>query len=387
MKHSSSRFGSTTLTRPGDKEINANRRKIVTSVGVGVGVLTIPAILRSAPTTVVSEQASPSAGQITVLYDAFGKTSLLKKDWGFAAFIEYGGKRILFDTGNNAEIFAQNAKAKAIDLTKLDFAVVSHRHGDHTSGLNYLLSVNPSVPIYAPKENFGVFGAALPGTFYRRDESLPPEMRYYDGSPPPTMRFGTPWPQANFKWVDKGAEVARGFHLVLLKGSWGVDLDVMEISLAIDTPDGIVLVVGCSHPTIEKVVEAGKAAINKPVHLVLGGTHLLPATDEQIRGIANALRDTWKVAWIAPVHCTGEPAFAILKQVFGDRYIYAGLGTTVALGPTVKSVAETGQPKTYAMDDEDLCTYSACVSVASACCAGKSCSHADSSGHHHSIAA
>jgi 7,8-dihydropterin-6-yl-methyl-4-(beta-D-ribofuranosyl)aminobenzene 5'-phosphate synthase len=87
-----------------------------------------------------------------------------------------------------------------------------------------------------------------------------------------------------------------------------------------------VLVVGCSHPTIEKVVEAGKAAINKPVHLVLGGTHLLPAADEQVRGIATALRDTWKVAWIAPVHCTGEPAFAILNQVFGDRYIYAVLG-------------------------------------------------------------
>src|SRR5512144_562129 len=83
--------------------------------------------------------------QITVLYDAFGKTSAMTKDWGFAALIEYGGKRILFDTGNNADIFAHNVKAKGIDLTKLDFVVISHRHGDHTSGLNYLLSVNPNV--------------------------------------------------------------------------------------------------------------------------------------------------------------------------------------------------------------------------------------------------
>ena len=109
--------------------------------------------------------AETSQGQITVLYDAFGKTSTMKKDWGFSAFIEYGGKRILFDTGNNAQIFEHNVKAKNIDLTKLDFVVVSHRHGDHTSGLNYLLKVNPDVTIYAPKENFGVFGAALPGTF------------------------------------------------------------------------------------------------------------------------------------------------------------------------------------------------------------------------------
>ena len=119
-----------------------------------------------------SARAEASKAEITVLYDAFGKTSTMKKDWGFSALIEYGDKRILFDTGNNGEIFAHNVAAKGIDLTKLDFAIVSHRHGDHTSGLSHLLKVNPTVKIYAPQENFGVFGAALPGTFYRRNESL-----------------------------------------------------------------------------------------------------------------------------------------------------------------------------------------------------------------------
>jgi len=89
--------------------------------------------------------AQASAAQVTVLYDAFGKTSTMRKDWGFSAYIEYGGKRILFDTGNNAEIFAHNVAAKGIDLRQLDFAVISHRHGDHTSGLNHLLKVNPGV--------------------------------------------------------------------------------------------------------------------------------------------------------------------------------------------------------------------------------------------------
>ena len=217
--------------------------------------------------------AQSSKAEITVLYDAFGKTSTMKKDWGFAAFIEYGGKTHLFDTGNNAEIFAHNVKSKGIDLAQLDFAIVSHRHGDHTSGLNHLLTVNPDAKIYVPKENFGVFGAALPGTFYKRDESLPPEMRYFDGNPPETLRFGSPWSEGNFTWIAETAEVAPGFHLILLKGPWGVDLDVMEISLAIDTPDGIVLIVGCSHPTIEKIVEAAPSVIDKPIHLVLGGTH------------------------------------------------------------------------------------------------------------------
>src|SRR5262249_26568145 len=199
--------------------------------------------------------------------------------------------------------------------------------------------------------------AALPGTFYRRNESLPADMRYFDGRAPQTLRFGSPWPQGNFTWITKTTEVAPGFHLILLNGTWGVDLEVKEISLAIDTPDGIVLVVGCSHATIEKIVEAAKTAINKPIHLVLGGTHLLPAKDDQINSIAVALGDNWSVRYLAPVHCTGEPAFAILKETFGDRYIYAGLGTTVLLGPKVTVKAEAGQPYKNAMDEEDLRSY------------------------------
>jgi 7,8-dihydropterin-6-yl-methyl-4-(beta-D-ribofuranosyl)aminobenzene 5'-phosphate synthase len=62
--------------------------------------------------------AAASSAQITVLYDAFGRTSTMQKDWGYAAFVEYGGKRILFDTGNNPDILAQNAKAQGVDLTK-----------------------------------------------------------------------------------------------------------------------------------------------------------------------------------------------------------------------------------------------------------------------------
>src|SRR6202165_1841860 len=127
-------------------------------------------------------RTDPSNAQITVLYDAFGKSSAMQKDWGYAALIEHGGKRILFDTGNNSDLLARNAEAKGIDLSKLDFVVMSHRHGDHMGGMAYLLSVNPKVKIYAPKEGFGVYGADLPSSFYRKDEWLPPEKRYYDGA-------------------------------------------------------------------------------------------------------------------------------------------------------------------------------------------------------------
>ena len=214
--------------------------------------------------------AAQQKPQITILYDAFGKDPAMKKDWGFSALVETGGKRILFDTGNNSEIFAANAKAKGVDLSKLDFVVMSHRHGDHMGGLNHLLSVNPNVKIYAPKEAFGIYGAALPSTFYRKNESLPPEQRYFDGKPPETLRFGTPWPKANFTWVGESTEVAPGIQVTALKGNWGVDHSLVELSLAIDTPDGTVVVLGCGHATVEKHLENARAAINKPILLVAG---------------------------------------------------------------------------------------------------------------------
>ena len=70
-----------------------------------------PSGCASTTATTPMPAASPAHPRITVLYDAFGKEASMKKDWGFAALVEVNGKRILFDTGDNPDIFAQNVKA------------------------------------------------------------------------------------------------------------------------------------------------------------------------------------------------------------------------------------------------------------------------------------
>jgi 7,8-dihydropterin-6-yl-methyl-4-(beta-D-ribofuranosyl)aminobenzene 5'-phosphate synthase len=277
------------------------------------------------------------ADRITILYDAFGDAQRLKKDWGFAALVEYGGKRILFDTGNDPDVFAHNVKALGIDLKTIDFAVISHRHGDHTSGLTYLLRINPHVRIYAPREGFGVFGASLPGTFYRADDSLPRRMRYFDGERPAAIRSGTPWSGANFVWVDSLTEVSPGIFLISTVSQTPGTLELRELSLAINTPAGLVLLVGCSHPGIERIVQAS-TGIAPHVHLIAGGLHLVTTPDAEIARIVGALHDQWKVDLLAPGHCTGEPAFRAFQKAFGDHYVYAGLGTRVALAPPAAGV-------------------------------------------------
>ena len=67
------------------------------------------------------------------------------------------------------------------------------------------------------------------------------------------------------------------------------------------------------------------------IHIITGGFHLVVASDPDIDKIASGLRDTYKVEYVAPGHCTGEYEFAALKKTYGDHYLYAGLGTVVEL--------------------------------------------------------
>ena len=269
--------------------------------------------------------------RVTILYDSFGKSPTLTMDWGFAALVDYGGKRILFDTGNNAQIFEHNVKAAGVDLQKLDFVVMSHRHGDHMGGLAYLLKVNPTVKIYAPKERSGVYGDDQPSsTWYRKDPSLPAEQRYYSGAPPEIIHMGEAWPSANFQLIDKNIEIVPGMYLIALVSDKPGTLELRELSLAIRTPDGLVLVVGCSHPGVEHIVQEA-STIDPHISILLGGLHQIHAPDPEVERIARLLHDQYKLDRIAPGHCTGEPEFAALKKTFGDHYLYAGVGSVVDL--------------------------------------------------------
>jgi len=246
------------------------------------------------------------------------------------------------------------------DLSKLDFVVMSHRHSDHMGGLNYLLSVNPKVKTYAPKENFGVYGFSLPSTFYRKDNSLPPEQRYYDGKPPDIIKFGTAWPKANFELIEKTTEILPGIHLIFQISDKPPTMELRELSLAIEKPEGIVLMVGCSHPGLDKIVDAA-IKINKRIHMVTGGFHQVVAKDIEIEQIVSNLHDTFKVDFVAPSHCTGEPAFTAFKKAFEDHYIYAGLGTSIGLDTNNFPVTNINKEKLI-MGIDELRTYHALLS-------------------------
>lgn len=269
------------------------------------------------------------ARRITILYDAFGAPSALVKDWGFAALLEYGGQRVLFDSGNDATIFEQNTKQLGIDLARLNAAVISHRHGDHTSGLTYLLKVNPGVKIYAPQE-VAFFKGPLPRGLLERHPGLPPHLRYYEGKAPERWGTGTPWEQGNFEIVVRTTEILPGFHVLTTQSHKPGTLEMNEVSLAVRTPKGLAVVVGCSHPGVENIL-AEAAKLDTRLYMVTGGFHLVLTPQVEVERVAGVLHDTLKIERVAPGHCTSELGFAAFSSRFKDRFDQAGLGAVIAL--------------------------------------------------------
>jgi 7,8-dihydropterin-6-yl-methyl-4-(beta-D-ribofuranosyl)aminobenzene 5'-phosphate synthase len=272
-----------------------------------------------------------AADRVTILYDAFSANPALTRDWGFSALVEHDGKHILFDTGNNPEIFEHNLKALNIDLAKLDFVVVSHRHADHASGLKYLLKVNPGVTVYVPADGGNGFGGVeIPPAFFRSEPLLPAKMRYYDGAYPEHVRFGKLYDTGHFVFVDKLTEVTPGIFLVYTVSKITRTLELPELTLAIKGPHGLILVDGCSHSGIEEILQAA-SAVDPRTHIVFGGLHLVQTPVQEIDRIVDSLKNKWKLDLIAPGHCTGEPAFLRLQKAFGDDYLYAGAGTRLEI--------------------------------------------------------
>ncbi len=304
---------------------------------------------------------------IVNLFDAFGaKKEGLTQAFGFSALIRYQGKTILFDSGTNADLLKANVEALGYDLRDVDFAVASHAHFDHINGFDYLLEVNPDVKIYFPDDLFwgGDTEFAIGGPESDVAETLPPEQRYFHGAKEKTHfnQSGRFW-KANVEFIKGHKKIAPGITLVAtrspymgyftrypgpsgvdkLDGKAGSDVKTMglpELSMNIETPNGDVLVVGCSHSMVETIVRTTREELARPIGLVYGGYHLLPYSSEDIRGIATRMKEELGVASVAPTHCTGHAGFKVFGEVFAGKYFVAGLGSTTAFPTQAVTQAE-----------------------------------------------
>jgi 7,8-dihydropterin-6-yl-methyl-4-(beta-D-ribofuranosyl)aminobenzene 5'-phosphate synthase len=148
---------------------------------------------------------------------------------------------------------------------------------------------------------------------------------------------------ANAEFVAASREVASGVYLIVTRSVMTGDFSAYppnepghpdlagfpELSLALKTEKGVVLITGCSHSTVEAIIRATKQYIGSNIELVEGGFHLFPYDSDYISKVARQIKDELGVRRVAPAHCTGNLAFKILRDVYGENYNYAGVESEV----------------------------------------------------------
>jgi 7,8-dihydropterin-6-yl-methyl-4-(beta-D-ribofuranosyl)aminobenzene 5'-phosphate synthase len=216
--------------------------------------------------------------EIITVYDNNQVDNSLRSDWGFSCFIDHPKCKIIFDTGANEKILEANLKKLSINPLDIDIVIVSHKHYDHKGGASWLLQTNEKIVIYLPK------------TFGRSLEKKLSTCRNVIYS------------------IEKNYTINDTFTLIVSK-----NLFVTELALAINTSNGIILISGCSHTGINKIIKKTVNLFNDNIYGIIGGLHLFRSSQGKIRKLSDSLKED-NIGFIAPCHCTGDKAIAVLKE-------------------------------------------------------------------------
>jgi 7,8-dihydropterin-6-yl-methyl-4-(beta-D-ribofuranosyl)aminobenzene 5'-phosphate synthase len=234
--------------------------------------------------------------EIRVIYDNTSAREDVKEDWGFSSVVTFRGRRVLFDSGTDPDLFMTNLAKMDVAPASIEKAIISHEHRDHRSGVYKLFPLNRRMSVH-------FLDAFL--------------LEAYDQAQAIGM---------------KPARETGPFEVVPGAYSTGkIDGSPPEQSLAVETSQGIVLLVGCSHPGIVKIVETvRKQRGADSIRLVLGGFHMFQQEEPQIREQVAALRRL-NVRRVMPAHCSGDLAKKIFAEVYGSDYEPLGAGKVLRL--------------------------------------------------------
>lgn len=254
---------------------------------------------------------------ITVLTENTVCREDLTCEHGLSLYIETGSHKILFDAGQSGA-FADNAKKLGIDLSSVDFTVLSHGHYDHGGGLGRFLEVNKTAPVYLRRDAFGCHRNAE-GKFIGLAEELKgnPRLVFTDNTleiAPDITLFscnGLPRPY--------GTDSAG----LTLEGR--ADMFLHEQYLLIEEASKRILISGCSHKGILNIVSWFKP------NVLIGGFHFmkLPPDSPALDRAAEILLEYPTVYYTG--HCTGAMQFQHLKAKMGDRLEELSTGRTFVL--------------------------------------------------------
>jgi 7,8-dihydropterin-6-yl-methyl-4-(beta-D-ribofuranosyl)aminobenzene 5'-phosphate synthase len=241
---------------------------------------------------------------ITIIFDNDAAGPGLKYGWGFAALVERGGARTLFDTGPDPKLLLANLDRLAIAPATIGSIVISHDHWDHTGGLSAILRARPGLEVHVPSAELADLGARI--------ERL-------GGRP---VGHG---PALEAESEAALPEIAPG---VLTTGA--MTSEPPEQSLVLPGPDGPNVLTGCCHQGIVRLAGLVGERFRKPAQLAVGGFHLFRTGRAELPGVARRLRELG-VARLVPTHCTGRAGIAALALEYGDDCLRGGAGRVIEI--------------------------------------------------------
>ncbi|RLF01911.1 MAG: MBL fold metallo-hydrolase [Thermoprotei archaeon] len=221
----------------------------------------------------------------------------LKAAWGLSIYVEAGRAKFLFDAGPDPQVLEENMRALGISAEALDFIVISHEHGDHVGGLPAIAEANPGLTVYVPKGMSPSTREWIKSLGFKVVEVEKPTT-ICEGVAVTGPLYGPPYEQALITYV-KGV--------------------------------GLIVVTGCSHPGIEKILAYVHNITGLPIYAVIGGFHLVGAGEARLANVANALRGAG-VGEVYPIHCSGEGARKYLSEALGPAYRDGHVGTMLEYG-------------------------------------------------------
>jgi len=237
---------------------------------------------------------TPHAVTLTILYDNYRHEPGLRADWGFACLIEGLEQTILFDTGRHAAILSANARHLGVELGSTDVVALSHEHADHVGGLSAVHSDVSPLPVYVPAG----FHVDARGELDTQEREI--------------------------LIVSDPIAICPGAHL-----TGRVGYGIAEQALVLEGADGLVVITGCAHPGVVRIVETALEMFpGRGIDLLMGGFHLLRMDEPSIRSTALCLQELG-VRRAAPTHCSGDATRSIFQRVFGEGYLELGVGAVV----------------------------------------------------------
>lgn len=272
--------------------------------------------------------------QITTLSENTANFGFLA-EWGLSMLVEADGLKVLFDTSRSFSA-VHNAQLLGIDLSTIDRIVLSHGHADHTGGLAEVLRSS------GPKEVL-----AHPAIWEKKYGRVRSKRERFTGIP--NVRDELESLGASFclskEPVRLSANMMTTGEIPMVTGFEEVDPDLYvkeggirkpdtvadDLGLVMDTEFGLVVILGCAHRGIVNTLRHAQQLTGKElVYAVIGGTHLLDASEERLTKTVGALREAG-VQRLGVSHCTGFTASAYLAREFGDGFFLNNAGSRFTL--------------------------------------------------------